>query len=493
MSDRAATERDAGWYLSLPYSGVRHLTCNGPDALPEGLQADSIYSGPVLAQSANWRERIAEWQGRLTMVALFLPDCRFVEPQANAVRLCLDDVIDAVRRPDWVMVEADIVDGHAFVVARRATDLQPDGAFVDLRWRKSTRHALVVRTGAHGDGIMASSVLPALKAEGWTISFAANERVFEAIQHDPHVDHWIVLPKRVNGLDHVAWRDAMAPRFDRVVDLQHTVENLLLPTPADGAYHWPADQRRRMFAGSYLAAHHAAAGVVAAPFAARFHPSADERAWAKGHADQLGRFALIALRGSANHKWSPWWPQVVTQLLARTDLQIVLSGAADAKDLEGDCLQAAVDFLGSADRVHSLVDVGSIRRPMALAQLASVVIGPETGVLNAVCLDAVPKVVLLSHSAPSNLTDDWVNATALLPSSPCFPCHRLHHVAGDCPTDAATRSSACALSIGAPEIVAAVIAATAPAARAVPRLPLARRAGGVRSEQIASAQADAGS
>jgi hypothetical protein len=55
------------------------------------------------------------------------------------------------------------------------------------------------------------------------------------------------------------------------------------------------------------------------------------------------------------------------------------------------------------------------------------VIGPETGLLNAVGMLPVPKIVMLSHSSETNLTLHWKNTAALKPANvKCFPCHQLH-------------------------------------------------------------------
>ena len=57
-------------------------------------------------------------------------------------------------------------------------------------------------------------------------------------------------------------------------------------------------------------------------------------------------------------------------------------------------------------------------------------IGPETGVLNSIAMDDVPKVIMLSHSSHDNLTKHWQRAAVLIPDTaraPCYPCHRLHY------------------------------------------------------------------
>jgi hypothetical protein len=68
-----------------------------------------------------------------------------------------------------------------------------------------------------------------------------------------------------------------------------------------------------------------------------------------------------------------------------------------------------------------------VRETLALAQQMDLVIGPETGVLNAVCYEAMPKVAMLSHSSWENLTRHWVNTyldagqVGVLPLPPAAP------------------------------------------------------------------------
>ena len=69
-----------------------------------------------------------------------------------------------------------------------------------------------------------------------------------------------------------------------------------------------------------------------------------------------------------------------------------------------------------------------------LAQACDLVVGPETGVLNAVGFETNAKLVFLSHSSKENLTKHWVNTYTVEPkNTPCYPCHKLHYGKGDCP------------------------------------------------------------
>jgi ADP-heptose:LPS heptosyltransferase len=137
---------------------------------------------------------------------------------------------------------------------------------------------------------------------------------------------------------------------------------------------------------------------------------------------------------------------------------------------EGAALQAAIvacqdDRPGVKDRLHAMCGMWEIRKVLTFVQHADVVVGPETGVLNSVCMEDVPKVIYLSHSSPDNLTKHWKNTEVVTPqNTPCWPCHRLHYDTTWCPRDETTQAAACASSI-LPERVFAAIAAAVGAKR----------------------------
>jgi hypothetical protein len=92
---------------------------------------------------------------------------------------------------------------------------------------------------------------------------------------------------------------------------------------------------------------------------------------------------------------------------------VVFVGGPEAKILEAGWEKE--------DRVHERCGVWKIRETMAFLDQADLVIGPETGVLNAVACADVPKVCFLSHSSVKNLTRDWVNCTSLFSQDTTCP------------------------------------------------------------------------
>jgi len=66
-----------------------------------------------------------------------------------------------------------------------------------------------------------------------------------------------------------------------------------------------------------------------------------------------------------------------------------------------------------------------IRETLTFAGMADVVIGPETGVMNAVSMLDVPKILFLSHSTEANITKHWKNTLALSAKTGCRGCHKM--------------------------------------------------------------------
>jgi ADP-heptose:LPS heptosyltransferase len=92
--------------------------------------------------------------------------------------------------------------------------------------------------------------------------------------------------------------------------------------------------------------------------------------------------------------------------------------------------------------------VWNIRQTMGLAHLCDLVIGPETGVMNAVAMQSMPKIVLLSHSSVENLTRDWINTYSVFSTkTPCAPCHKMIYDWSQCVRDEASGTAQCQVDI----------------------------------------------
>lgn len=345
-----------------------------------------------------------------------------------------------------------------FIVARKTV-----GGWKESVWQRfpgGQHRALVIRYGGIGDLIMAASILPRLKAEGYHVTFNCKTGTESVLQHDPHIDEWIVqaqdfVPNQQLG---PYWAE-LGRRYDKVVNLCESVEGSLLFLGERLQSEYP-DVCRRKIAGSvnYVERTHDIAGVEHV-YNPRFYATDYERKWALSERPNAPAI-MWALNGSSPHKVWPWVQVVVAWLMQKTPCHVFL--AADGgigKELQSGIMGALEREGVDTSRVHTLAGEWTIRQTLSFAQVADVVVGPETGVLNAVCMEPMPKVVFLSHSSETNLTRDWVNTTVMVPDkavAPCYPCHKLHQNWSTCHQHPDTNAALCASSILPEQVFEAV-------------------------------------
>jgi ADP-heptose:LPS heptosyltransferase len=189
--------------------------------------------------------------------------------------------------------------------------------------------------------------------------------------------------------------------------------------------------RQRYMNGNYLEATHQVAGVPQ-DYRQRHYATPAELVQAREWRAGMPRLVVAAATGSGVNKIWPGLFEYVWRIVDRNpDAHVAVIG--DLKSAK----------LYEHPRIHELGQTWPIRRGLALALVADVVIGQETGTLNAVALDTMPKIVLLSHSSPENLTKHWENAWTMHGDVDCYPCHRLHSDWSGCRQDPETQLAAC--------------------------------------------------
>ena len=307
----------------------------------------------------------------------------------------------------------------------------------------------IVRYGGYGDQIQASSILPELKRQGWHITFMTTPQGKDILEHDPHVDAWILQDKdQVPNVELSAYWSVWQKKFIRFINLSESIEGTLLAIPGRANHGWPDEVRQKELNHNY-GEWTAALSRVPYRSEGKFYPSKEETEWAKAYLGD-GAFHIVwVLSGSSVHKFYPNMDQVIGRVLNEAgNVHITFVGDYACKLLE------------SGWEKHKQISCKSgeltIRQSLSLAKYADCVVGPETGVLNSVAFETNAKVILLSHSSHENLTKHWINTAVLVPSVPCYPCHRLHYGREFCPEDKPTGASICAVSIP-PEHVSSYI------------------------------------
>jgi ADP-heptose:LPS heptosyltransferase/predicted SAM-dependent methyltransferase len=432
---------------------------------------DAVFSSHLLEDLERERvpQVLAEW-GRLLKVGGYLV---LYVPSANLYPKCGEEWANPKHRWDiypgdieailremaeggecgWELVESEERgednEYSLFVVARKM-----ESGWSENVWQRNPggkKRCLVIRYGAIGDAIVTSSVLPGLKKQGWHVTVNCKPATYQILKHDPHIDDWVLqdtdfVPNMALG----PYWHSLATRYDKVVNLCESVETTLLAVPGHLRHAYSDEARRAIFGGTnYLERTHEIADLPYEP-RQKFYASAEETAAALAARHGKRPAVLVALNGSAPHKVYPHISVVLAWLFEHTPCHVWLTGDADVGGKIQEATVAALAKSGYTDlsRLHQMAGKWAIREALAFAQVADCVVGPETGVLNAVAFEPMRKVVYLSHSSHTNLTRDWVNTVALEPAGvACFPCHRLHWGWDFCHQDPETKAAACASAI----------------------------------------------
>jgi ADP-heptose:LPS heptosyltransferase len=242
--------------------------------------------------------------------------------------------------------------------------------------------------------------------------------------------------------------DETKKQYDKWINLCESVECTLLAAYGRVSWEWPNQLRQKYLDRNYLEWTHELAEIPP-PYKPKFYSTSEEKAWAKDKARSYGKINILwSLSGSSGHKVWPHLDAVIAGLMVQyTDIHVTLVGDEFCKILE--------QGWTNERRVHKQSGVWSIRESMSFAEVADIVIGCETGLLNAAGSMDCWKIVTLSHSSRENLTKHWKNVINL-EGKGCnkHPCHQLHGANGtdpwlDCPQDKETGTALCQHSVPA--------------------------------------------
>lgn len=295
---------------------------------------------------------------------------------------------------------------------------------------KPAKTAAVVRYGAFGDLIQTSSVLAALKKQGYHVTLFTSPPGDAVVKNDPNIDEFYMqdrnqVPNHLLG-DYWEWHKK---KYDKWVQLSESVEGSLLAMPGRSFHGWPPALRHSFMNRNYLETMHEIAGVPYEP-KMRFYATEEEKRWAKKERAKMGQFCIAwPMAGSSVHKtWGGMDNVIASLMLEFPQLHVVLMGNEAGKLLE--------QGWEKEPRVHRTSGKWTIREGLAFMDVCDMAIGPETGVMNAAAQLPYPKVVFLSHSTNDNLTRDWENTHVLTSANTTCPgrgnneapaCHQLHY------------------------------------------------------------------
>lgn len=325
--------------------------------------------------------------------------------------------------------------------------------------------ACIVRYGGIGDYLQAAALLPELKRQGYHITWMCEPVGEVLLRHDPHIDAFYVQDKdQVPNHELEQYWAVHRKWFDKWINLCGSVESTLLPRPIDSAWRWPHAARDAFCNKNYLEfqaliaeqdfhpEHHFYPAPQEVEKVGRFKKLVGENLnpdWKLGMKWREPLLVMFALAGSSIHKAYPHTDAVVQWILDNIpEAHVIFVGGEECKLLE--------QGWEENPRVTCACGEMPIRETLALAQRCDIVIGPETGVLNAVAFEDNAKILMLSHSSKENLSRDWVNTWSLHGDTPCYPCHRMHNDFSGCMEHEESGTAMCQWTIPPGDVIAAV-------------------------------------
>lgn len=349
------------------------------------------------------------------------------------------------------------------------------------RWRSPTPYVpgrewvIVGRLGGVGDNLIASSPI-SLLAMKYNVEVICQKPHHVVFENNPYISKLTALePGHIpNGPDNQwqMWWVEKGKECAEVFNLSRSCESETAFFEGQEDFWRSASYRRKKANRNYLEIVHEMCGV---PFVfepgPRFYPTLEETAHARATLQKAagGRPAVgWCLTGTRIDKMYAHSPVAIGCLIHDSGADVFMFGAPGRDEHLAQTIQEFVELQCGKEalkHLHTCVsptlenEVWSIRRILSTAMECDIVIGPDTGPMWAVAMEQVPKIMLLGHASPENITKHWRRTTTLHggPSVDCWPCHRLHTNKTTCRPDKHDRGAACMSDID-PAAIAGIAA-----------------------------------
>ena len=326
------------------------------------------------------------------------------------------------------------------------------------------------RCGGIGDNLIAAAVLPAL-AEKYQVDLLTNDADATAVfENNPFISKLTKARDDDIPKDSMpSWQGWFAKRareYEKFVNLSHSCETLVALPQSQTAFYWPDEWRRKHCGVSYLDAVAEICGVEPQFGEPLFYPTEEEWQEAAETKAKVGERVIgWCVAGSRLDKYHPRSPMIVGRLIHELGLPVIMFGAGQR---EMDVVKATMEHLEKTyGTIAGLCEARTcyeadgktiardkdgkqihwpIRRSLTQMICCDLVITPDTGLLWAAGFEDMPKIALLSHATPENITKHFKN-TVSLHADPervsCWPCHRLHDTIEFCRPNKQNDGAAC--------------------------------------------------
>lgn len=287
-----------------------------------------------------------------------------------------------------------------------------------------------------------------LHDQGYTVDVLCQTPQNVVWDNNPYVNKLIVVDREQIPNDRLTefWAH-WGSKYDKMVNLSECVEGSLLAMPGRSVHFWSPKARETIMNHCYQTIMHEIAGVPDIS-QCKFFPSIKEKAEAFKKTARNRINVMYCVNGSSVHKMWAGCDQLFARIFTTfPDVHIWTVGG-----MEGKIIEAGWE---NEPRVHKCCGDLSIRDTATLAQYCDMAIGPETGFMNVVSNEDIPKVLLLSHSTMQNYIN-WTNTHYIRSAKTVCPgrgnneaeaCHQLHYGWTHCKVDAKGEQAQCQADI----------------------------------------------
>ena len=296
------------------------------------------------------------------------------------------------------------------------------------RKKKTDKEALVIRYGALGDTCWLTPVLSQLHSDGYHVVVNTTKKGAEVLKNNPYVGEFIVHSSH-NDIPYEEleyyWQ-TLGRNFEKVVNLTKSCEGHLIKVEGSREYNWSKEMLHAECNYNFqdrvmeLAGYPDKKGLIPELYFSDIE-IALAKTFVNAHRDKF--VILWSMSGSGFHKTYPWSEYIASELCQQFgDIEIITVGDDDCKILEW-----------SNPHTINKCGVYTVRQSFLLTKYANLVIGADTGLLNAASAFDTPKIIFMSTNTEENLCKYWKNTTALHNDDcECYPCHKLIY-SNNCP------------------------------------------------------------
>lgn len=297
------------------------------------------------------------------------------------------------------------------------------------RKKKTDKEVLVIRYGALGDSLWVTPVLSKLKKDGYYVVVNCTKYGARVLKANPNIDEFIIqetgtaVPYSEKG----QYWDEITKGFEKVINLTQSIEGSLVKCEGSEEYDWPHEKRHAECNVNFqdrtmeMAGYPDAKGCLPEMYFTEIEEALAET-FAAHHRDKFT--ILWGLAGSAFHKVYPWAEYVAGEMSVKykKDIEIITVGDQSCKIIEW-----------QNPKTINKSGVWTVRQSFIMTKNVDLVIGPDTGLMNAASCYDTPKIVLMGSNSVENLTKYWKNTQAIYAEDcDCSPCHRLVYT-NSCP------------------------------------------------------------